>query len=336
MLVSGGKIIAIDEIKTTSATLSGDGIWTELGLNTSATIDPIKNDISSLSSTITNISGDLYKLSGDVVNISGDLYNLSGDVSIISGDLYNLSGDVYNISSNVNIISGDLIEVSSKVEENYTYITALSSDIDFISGELDAETSAREADVKAIEEDIDYLSAEIDTKQKQLSAGKYIEILSGDEYDTISVTGLNEGDTTYFNVKYNRHSSSEYFTFDGSALSASPEIGYFNININYKVNTDETCVDNYYYTSISMNNTVIDSHYVNGAIPGETYYISKNILNTATDNLYKITIGNEEGLKVNNLNINCIGFICSANEINVGVLGDNGNVIAFGNTVLGV
>jgi hypothetical protein len=85
-----------------------------------------------------------------------------------------------------------------------------------------------------------------------------------------------------------------------------------------------------------MNNTVIDSHYVNGAIPGETYYISKNILNTATDNLYKITIVKEEGLKVNNLNINCIGFICSANAINVGVLGDNGDVIAFGDTVLGV
>lgn len=336
MLVSGGKIIAIDEIKTTSATLSGDGIWTELGLNTSATIDPIKNDVSSLSSTITNISGDLYKLSGDVVNISGDLYNLSGDVTIISGDLYNLSGDVYNISSNVNIISGDLIEVSSKVEENYTYITALSSDIDFISGELEAETSAREADVKAIEEDIDYLSAEIDTKQRQLSAGKYIEILSGDEYDTITVTGIEDNDTTYFNAKYNRGSSSEYFTFDGSALSASPKVAYFNICLNYKIDTNDTCVDNYYSASVLCNNRVIDSHYLFGAIPSETYNYSKNVLNDAYNNLYKFTFEQETGLNVKDMNITCIGFINDLQTITIDVLGDRGDLLTFGNTLLRV
>jgi hypothetical protein len=327
MLVSGGKIIAIDEIKTTSATLSGDGIWTELGLNTSATIDPIKNDISSLSSTITNISGDLYKLSGDVVNISGDLYNLSGDVSIISGDLYNLSGDVYNISSNVNIISGDIIEVSSKVEENYTYITSLSSDIDFISGELDAETSA-------IEEDIDYLSAAIDTKQKQLSAGQYVELVENDDYDTINITGINP--STFFTAQMNRHSSSEYFTFDGHTLSASDKIGYFNLSIGYKVSTTDTYVDNYYESIIKVNGTDVDTQYIEGAKPCENHYISQNILNDAANHTYEFLIEKDNGLDISNMNITCIGFIGEANNIDVGVLGTNGAILTFGNTILRV
>ena len=301
MLVSGGKIIAIDEIKTTSATLSGDGIWTELGLNTSATIDPIKNDISSLSSTITNISSDLTNLSGTVNSIREDVDN-----------------------------------VSSKVDETYEYITELANDIDFISGELDKETTARQADIKAIEADIDVLSAEIRTKQKQLSAGDYIEILNGDEYDTISVTGLNEGDTTYFNAQYNRHSSTEYFTFDGNTLSASPEIGYFNLSIKYKVNTNSACVDNYYSASILCNNTVIDSHYINGAIPSETHYISQNVLNDAENNLYTFTFNKENELNISDMNINCIGFICEANNIDIGVLGNNGAILTFGNTVLRV
>ena len=255
MLVSGGKVIAIDYIKTNSATLSGDGVWTELGLNTSATIDPIKNDISSLSSNITNISGDLYNLSGDVLNISSD---------------------------------------------------------------------------------IDYLSAEIDTKQKQLSAGKYIEILSGDEYDTITVTGIEDNDTTYFNAKYNRGSSSEYFTFDGSALSASPKVAYFNICLNYKIDTNDTCVDNYYSASVLCNNRVIDSHYIFGAIPSETYNYSKNVLNDAYNNLYTFTFEEETGLNVNDMNITCIGFINDLQPITIDVLGDRGDLLTFGNTLLRV
>ena len=72
MLVSGGKIIAIDGVNTTSATLSGDGVFTPLGVNTNtiATKDfvqtednKIKNTLSSVSSTlnekINTVSSDL-------------------------------------------------------------------------------------------------------------------------------------------------------------------------------------------------------------------------------------------------------------------------------------
>lgn len=63
MLVSGGKIIAIDGVNTTSATLSGDGVFTPLGVNTSTIAttgyvktkdDEIKNTLSSVSSTLSS------------------------------------------------------------------------------------------------------------------------------------------------------------------------------------------------------------------------------------------------------------------------------------------
>lgn len=72
MLVSGGKIIAIDGVNTNSTTLSGDGVFTPLGVNTDkiATTafvqtedNKIKNTLSSVSSTlnekITTVSSDL-------------------------------------------------------------------------------------------------------------------------------------------------------------------------------------------------------------------------------------------------------------------------------------
>ena len=72
MLVSGGKIIAIDGVNTTSATLSGDGVFTPLGVNTNTIAttsfvhtedNKIKNTLSSVSSTlnekINTVSSDL-------------------------------------------------------------------------------------------------------------------------------------------------------------------------------------------------------------------------------------------------------------------------------------
>ena len=78
MLISGGKVIALDSINTNSATLSGNGVWTELGLNTSAVIDPLKQDISALSSTISGVSGKLDKEIAD--RTSADTF-LSGKIN---------------------------------------------------------------------------------------------------------------------------------------------------------------------------------------------------------------------------------------------------------------
>lgn len=325
MLISGGKVIAIDEIKTNSTTLSGDGIWTELGLNTSATIDPINNKISSLSSTVNTISGDLE----DTIEIVNEL-----------------SGKADELENTVETLS-------STVDEHTENIETIFGDVNYLSAELDNETSARCADVSAIEVDInqlsadlddeinerfdadEYLSAAIDTKQKQLSAGQYVELVENDDYDTINITGINP--STFFTAQMNRHSSSEYFTFDGHTLSASDKIGYFNLSIGYKVSTTDTCVDNYYESKIKINGTDVDTQYIEGAKPCENHYISQNILNDAVNYTYDFSIEKDNGLNISNMNITCIGFIGEANNIDVGVLGTNGAILTFGgNTILRV
>ena len=273
MLVSGGKVLAIDRIKTNSATLSGDGVWTELGLNTSAVIDPIKNDISSLSSNVNKISGDLNSISG-------------------------------------------AISAETTAREN--------ADIQLnnaITAEIQRATDAE-----------NLLSAAIDTKQKKLLAGDNIQITPGEEYDTISVTGIKP--TTYFATPYNRHTSSDYFNFNLDTLSANSEISYFNLSIGYKVSTSGTEPYNAYSACIEVNNELVDTHYIIGNIPCENHFISKNILNNNENKTYKITIDKANELNISDIDITCVGYIGDTDPITIGVLGTSGSILTFGNTIL--
>ena len=325
MLISGGKVIAIDEIKTNSATISGDGIWTELGLNTTATIDPITSNITEISSNVDTISSDLNTVSANVNTISG---KLDTEIQERIDDISSLSSIIDEHESKIETISSDVITISAGLDEETSAriedVLAIEKDIIQLSADLDNEISER------IETD-DYLSAAIDEKQDKLSAGDFIEL----ENNTVSVTGLKP--VTYFTAQLNRHSSSEYFSFDGHTLSASDKIGYFNLSIGYKVSTSETCIDNYYESTIKVNAAIVDTHYINGGIPGENHYISKNIFNDAVNNEYTFSIEKDNGLDISNMNITCIGFIGEANNIDARVLGTNGAILTFGgNTILRV
>lgn len=276
MLVSGGKVLAIDRIKTNSATVSGDGVWTELGLNTSAVIDPIKNDISSLSSNVNKISGDLN--------------SISGAISAETTARENADNQLNNA----------------------------------ITAEIQRATDAE-----------NLLSAAIDTKQKKLSAGDNIQITPGEEYDTISVTGIKP--TTYFATPYNRHTSSDYFNFNLDTLSANSEISYFNLSIGYKVSTSGTEPYNAYsaYSAcIEVNNELVDTHYIIGNIPFENHFISKNILNNNENKTYKITIDKANELNISDIDITCVGYIGDTDSMTIGVLGTSGSILTFGNTIL--
>lgn len=393
MLVSGGKVIAIDNIKTNSATISGDGVWSELGLNTSAVIDPINNQISSLSSNVTALSGDVDELITNVSTISSNVEELSGKldteiknrisadetlsaaIDINTQNIEELEQDVIELSGAISaeieerkeadsVLSAVLDEeketrenqvndLSAAIDENNNLINQVSSYADLISAVLDEETEARIFDIGILDDKVEslsssideeryeridadeYLSAAIDMKQKQLSAGENILITTGDEYDTISVTGLKS--TTYFAADYNRRSSTNYFTFDGNTLSANSAVGYFNLSIGYKVNTNNTIEDNYYYACVKVNNEIVDTHYINGNIPNENHYISKNVLNDSQNNLYTITMETDNGINISDLNITCIGYIGETDPITIGVLGTNGSIITFGgNTILRV
>lgn len=273
MLVSGGKVLAIDRIKTNSATLSGDGVWTELGLNTSAVIDPIKNDISSLSSNVNKISGDLNSISGAIS-----------------------------------------AETTARENADYQLNNAITAEIQ------------RATDAEQL------LSAAIDTKQKKLSAGDNIQITPGEEYDTISVTGIKP--TTYFATPYNRHTSSDYFNFNLNTLSVNTAISYFNLSIGYKVSTNGTVPNSAYSACIEVNGELVDTHYIIGNIPYENHFISKNILNNNENKTYEIKIDKANELNISDIDITCVGYIGDTDPMTIGVLGTNGSILTFGNTIL--
>ena len=421
MLISGGKVIAIDSVNTSTATLSGDGVWQELGLNTSAVIDPINNKISAISSKLDNeiatrtsadnvlsagidyVSGVASSNSSKIDYLSGAIDSTNEKITVLSSTVDTISSKVDSISSKVDTISGKLDkEIQDRISGfNYLYeeldaesytreeddqiisaalvqeiqnrisadsalsaaidkekeerITAddlLTNNINTLSASLENEIEERkendeilsaycdelsanldaETDIRAEVDEI--LSAAIDTKQHRLSAGDYIEIVSGDDYDTISVTGLKT--FTYFSTPYGRHTSTEYFTFDGTKLSANSAIGYFNLAINYKVHAENVCVDNYYSAGFSVNQINVDTHYINGGIPFETHTFSKNVLNDAENNLYEIGFNKDTGIDVNDISITCVGFMGEPDQISIGVLGANGGILTFGNNILRV
>lgn len=273
MLISGGKVIALDSINTNSATLSGNGVWTELGLNTSAVIDPLKQDISALSSTISGVSGKLDKEIAD--RISADTF-LSGKINehfdYFSGHVHYLSGELdaetdtrieedEKLSAAIdrevaNRTSADSY-LSATIDGHYNY---LSGQIDFLSGELDTETDMRiEGDNilgSAIEAEVynriasdDFLSAAIDAKQDILSAGDNISI----DENVVSVSGVKEINLHYplFGVETKDglvigiHDTTRQFHESYTTTSiADPLSSQISIANGYKIKNNEFGADN--------------------------------------------------------------------------------------------
>lgn len=272
MLISGGKVIALDSINTNSATLSGNGVWTELGLNTSAVIDPLKQDISALSSTISGVSGKLDKEIAD--RTSADTF-LSGKINehfdYFSGHVHYLSGELdaetdtrieedEKLSAAIdrevaNRTSADSY-LSATIDGHYNY---LSGQIDFLSGELDTETDMRiEGDNilgSAIEAEVynriasdDFLSAAIDTKQDILSAGDNISI----DENVVSVSGVKEINLHYplFGVETKDglvigiHDTTRQFHESYTTTSiADPLSSQISIANGYKIKNNEFSAD---------------------------------------------------------------------------------------------
>ena len=288
----------------------------EFGYNNSGYIVSINNSA---------LVGEMGGLSGDIQGALDQVYENSANWSEVSAKV-----DTTAFNETVNSINDRIdnetsarindVEVLSAAIE--TEISERTSAINFISSALDDELSARE-------ENDTILSAAIDTKQRVLEAGQFIDITSGESADIISVTGLKT--FTYFSANYGAHGSTDYFSFHNDKLSANSAIGYFNLSIGYKVETTNSADnDTLYSVGISINGTNIDTHYLNGMVPGETYYISKNILNN--ENGFAITINNDPEIKVKDLTISCIGFMGEADAEHINVFGINGTVLTFNGT----
>lgn len=126
MLVSGGKVIAIDSIKkgnTNKDTLSGDGVWTNLGVNTNviATTKKLNDTKSELESKINSASS---ALSGEIKKKQDELkfdVNKYGKITAIgtaTGTTTALAG-----GSNVVVSAGANTRVDSAISGEQTIYT---------------------------------------------------------------------------------------------------------------------------------------------------------------------------------------------------------------------
>lgn len=144
MLVSGGKIIAIDGVNTTSATLSGDGVFTPLGVNTNnvatkdfvtaedgKVVEKINAASATLSSKIDSVSSKLTtsaeKLSADKqdkLEFKGD-YNRITAIGPSGGTLSSVGGNV------VDVKAGNSTTVTTATDEETgitTYTVSLTAE----------------------------------------------------------------------------------------------------------------------------------------------------------------------------------------------------------------
>lgn len=170
MLVSGGKIIAIDGVNTTSATLSGDGVFTPLGVNTNTIAttgyvktkdDEIKNTLSSVSSTLSsaidekqdqlefgyNSFDKINKINGSALAAGNNVIVSAGDDNVHVQSATEGENTIYSISITANptdvTVSGEhglsAKKIPSETQTNFTLgltqtaynaVTSVSSKLD--------------------------------------------------------------------------------------------------------------------------------------------------------------------------------------------------------------
>ena len=181
MLVSGGKVIAIDSIKknnTNKSTLSGDGVWTDLGVNTDniATTEKLKETSANLHKEITATSSYLDQKKQDNLVFKYNKYNdaissINGS-ALDAGNKVTVTGDQYiDVSKEVNndqitytvvgsAINNRLEGLSGGVNTNKDNIQTLSSNLDNLSGKVNTNTQ----NISKLRTDLDGLSSKAVTE----------------------------------------------------------------------------------------------------------------------------------------------------------------------------
>lgn len=317
----------------------------DFGYNSSGYIVSINNSA---------LVGEMGGLTGDVQGALDQVYENSASWNEVSAkvDITTFNNAIDEIDENIaneiadRIESDEILSAAIDAEKEqrisaYNVLnSALSTEIKratetendlyrYIDEVVDETNSAISGLEETIESVSSELSAAIDTKQHKLEAGDHIEITSGADADVISVTGLNT--FTYFSANYGTYKSTDYFALHVNKLSANSAIGYFNLSIGYKVETSTAAdIDTLYNVGININGTNIDTHYINGMIPAETFYINKNILNDGNE--FTFTIINDPEITVKDITIGCIGFMGEAEPEHENLFGFNNNILTFGGT----
>ena len=138
MLVSGGKILAIDQVYTDNRTISGDGVQKPLYVNTDviATNATVSSVSSILNQNITNVSSTLNQeitnvssvLNQNITNVSADLENYYTKAETTSAINDALDGVIkHETEVSAQDIAGNIIAVTRTVKEDGTVVFELSA-----------------------------------------------------------------------------------------------------------------------------------------------------------------------------------------------------------------
>lgn len=117
----------------------------------------------------------------------------------------------------------------------------------------------------------------------------------------------------YFTGTVGRNTKNKYFSLNGNVLSASPEVEYFNLALNYDVNVaDGACPDFIYEASVSLSNRTRpvhkETHHIDGIKGSESYSTNLILKNNSP---FTVNFAQDQGLTPTTVSLSCLGFVTS-------------------------
>ena len=129
MLVSGGKVIAIDSVKINKNDLKGDGVFEEIELSNAR-----KEEINSIKNTANDAQSKVNSLTNRVNTIDNEVSTVKSDVETLKTNVNTVSAKTNANTDSINSIEADITNnIKPKVEQNTTNINTVSSDLSALS-----------------------------------------------------------------------------------------------------------------------------------------------------------------------------------------------------------
>ena len=195
MLVSGGKVIAIDSVKknnTNKSTLSGDGVWTDLGVNTDniATTEKLKETSANLHKEITATSSYLDQKKQDNLVFKYNKYNDA---------ISSINGSALDAGNKVTVTGDQYIDVSKEVNNDQITYTVVGSAINNRLEGLSGGVNTNKNNIQTLSSNLNNLSGKVNTNTQNIEelSGKTITEIEGDSCLAVSSTTAEDGTIKY-------------------------------------------------------------------------------------------------------------------------------------------
>ncbi len=130
MLVSGGKVIAIDSVKINKNDLKGDGVFEEIELSNAR-----KEEINSIKNTANDAQSKVNSLTNRVNTIDNEVSTVKSDVETLKTNVNTVSAKTNANTDSINSIEADITNnIKPKIEQNTNNINTVSTNLTDLSG----------------------------------------------------------------------------------------------------------------------------------------------------------------------------------------------------------